>query len=1202
MTESSRLIPIQIQPKTIYGFRSDIVGNIHFTAREEVIYPVSGVLAFHNYATGKQKFLRLPENCEINIVTISPSRKMLAIAERNAQKAYINIYEIGTFKRRRTISFPNEIATKEVASMSFTNDSKGFAILSREPDSQLILMFFDKTESTVIGRVSHSTHQLGVARYISCNLSDTGMVAIGGDYVFKVLNKTEKGFAPVGTIKGDGVVVTSLAWITGEILLAGTADGDLLLVENGDLKITFDATEVAFLDLTKIADDEGEDGRKEAPTMTRRKPSIGESKKPNREVACLTHFSTGFCYALHNVVHVFEKESNYKYQKKSIISIPVTLYDRELYKIANVAINQAQDTVMVSCAHSQIYIGQLFVPESVTVNSLEFRTLGEPLHIARIVSLAVCMWKPIVVTISEDKTVRVWNYVTGRVELVKKYLVNITVIALHPSGIFVALGFSDHLRFMEILLDDLKTVKEYNFPKCRVAVFSHKGHMLAVSFESTIEIISVFSFDIIQTLRSHNGMILSLMWAYDDIHFLSAGQDGAIYEWNAITGERMNEVVQKEIQYRSLAVTGDLSAVYAITNSGVLREICKSEIVRETKIPDLPPLTCLTLARSDLVMFIASEQGHIFNVQLPFMETGGGTCTNYRFFSSSITCMKITNDDALLIIGADDGTLAIWEILNNEGKKAPVDDELGKCVDVLIPREELLDRLNAITSLEQRMDQQADEYEFQLKRKDEDYTKQIAQIHAEYREIIEDLKDKNRKLEADHIDEINIITASIAELKFEHQKALTLLETDFHQKIIVEYEKTSQVKKLMETMKDDYEVKLRKTAGHLQDTVQSLETDFRKQLDERQTLIKLLIKDAEEKGLEFKEYSDQVTMENERKVVNMTVDYEKKIKHEQQIGNKWRGEAGVLSKKYNLMNKSNKKLKTEIETVTEEHERLKENIQQLENTIQEMETTIGAKDNVIRDRDHQISDLQARLREKSAIQEAQEVKLKELNAQIEPRDEEIRIGKDKRVSMEIEMQALQRKNRNLEHKLKELNEKYIGNTILLKAQLKRSQTLQAKLFRMSGDIAKASDIIQDPPKLKELAKKLLDKYTKDFDPEQVPPAEEARSLSGRTSKLSARVRKPRESDEAKKLLQQNMELIKNLETLRAELNDCKRRNRRMESFLGIPGHPMPRLARERYEKALADFDEIDRLHREELDALRLIIEELERRLVCVSEE
>lgn len=41
-------------------------------------------------------------------------------------------------------------------------------------------------------------------------------------------------------------------------------------------------------------------------------------------------------------------------------------------------------------------------------------------------------------------------------ELVKKYQVDVTAIALHPSGIFAAVGFNDQMRLMQILLDDLK--------------------------------------------------------------------------------------------------------------------------------------------------------------------------------------------------------------------------------------------------------------------------------------------------------------------------------------------------------------------------------------------------------------------------------------------------------------------------------------------------------------------------------------------------------------------------------------------------------------------------------------------------------------------------------------------------------------------------------------------------------------------------
>jgi hypothetical protein len=78
------------------------------------------------------------------------------------------------------------------------------------------------------------------------------------------------------------------------------------------------------------------------------------------------------------------------------------------------------------------------------------------------------------------------------------------------------------------------------------------------------------------------------------------------------------------------------------------------------------PLTSLALSRSNAVLFIASEKGHLYNVQLPFADTGGGTCTNFRFFHTSVSKICITPDDKLLITAAGD-TLVIWTILNNEG-------------------------------------------------------------------------------------------------------------------------------------------------------------------------------------------------------------------------------------------------------------------------------------------------------------------------------------------------------------------------------------------------------------------------------------------------------------------------------------------------------------------------------------------------------
>lgn len=121
---------------------------------------------------------------------------------------------------------------------------------------------------------------------------------------------------------------------------------------------------------------------------------------------CLTNFESGFCYSQFNQLFVFEKEKSYvRYTRRSIIKIPIDLYDIDSYKITNVSVNAQMDSVIVSTFHSQIYISKLFDPEVITVQHLDFTMLGEPLHIASIISMSICSWKPIIMTACKKRNV-----------------------------------------------------------------------------------------------------------------------------------------------------------------------------------------------------------------------------------------------------------------------------------------------------------------------------------------------------------------------------------------------------------------------------------------------------------------------------------------------------------------------------------------------------------------------------------------------------------------------------------------------------------------------------------------------------------------------------------------------------------------------------------------------------------------------------
>lgn len=121
-------------------------------------------------------------------------------------------------------------------------------MLSQEPDAFLAIFYFDKNETIVTGRVSNR-NQKGLARFISCNPSDSGLVAIGGDYTFKLMNKTEKGFTLIGNIKPENIIITSLVWLTPDIVVVGTSTTELFFIEGGEAKMLVRAKEVDIIDL-----------------------------------------------------------------------------------------------------------------------------------------------------------------------------------------------------------------------------------------------------------------------------------------------------------------------------------------------------------------------------------------------------------------------------------------------------------------------------------------------------------------------------------------------------------------------------------------------------------------------------------------------------------------------------------------------------------------------------------------------------------------------------------------------------------------------------------------------------------------------------------------------------------------------------------------------------------------------------------------
>lgn len=405
-----------------------------------------------------------------------------------------------------------------------------------------------------------------------------------------------------------------------------------------------------------------------------------------------------------------------------------------------------------------------------------------------------------------------------------------------------------------------------------------------------------------------------------------------------------------------------------------------------------------------------------------------------------------------------------------------MDTDLGQCTDITIPRSDLVDKIQTISSLELRIAQQQAEFQYQMRQGDAFHSEQMRDIHTGYCTAIEELKERNEEIESQHVEELNIVTKNVAQLKDEHNKAIMDLETDFHQKILIEFQKSSDIKAKMDAMREDYETKLRKSAGCLQDTIEALESDFKAQLQERQDLIRELIKEIESKKHEFVEYCRLVENDNDRKMVEFQLQYEKKLKDENEAMLKWRADAGVLSKRFTNVSHTVDELQKDNDTLLAEHHKTKATIRNHLKEIEELKKEIEDRDGTIRDKEKRVNDLQKKNQELEKYKLVLMNKITELKEQIEPREREIKEKKSQIAEMETELEGLEQNNLQSELQFADLKYKYHGTEMELKTEQDRCRNLRSQIYRICSDIYNISKYIQSPAELKEEVMKLHHRF------------------------------------------------------------------------------------------------------------------------------
>jgi len=782
-----------------------------------------------------------------------------------------------------------------------------------------------------------------------------------------------------------------------------------------------------------------------------------------------------------------------------------------------------------------------------------------PFHNGAILGLDVCARKPLVVTCGVDKTVRVWNYLEKTCELAKTFTEEAFSVAFHPSGFHVIVGFSDKLRLMNLLMEELRTYKEIPIKACREVRFAHGGEYFAAVNSNAIQVYKTYTCDVVCNLRGHNAKVRSLCWSQDDSHLVSSGMDGAVNEYSIPEeGRRKSDYMHKGTNFTSVVVHTDTSAS---TTHNVLYLVGSDRMIKEVQggaqggelthyIESEKTLGQLALAHGAKALFAGvaepEEPGAIRAYGFP---PQAHEYTEYQTHAGPVTRMCVTHDDGTIFTTGEDGTLYIYEVRRKDkGTRRDKEGALPFADEILVTKAFLEEKQAALLDFERQVEELENQIDFQLRHRDSYHKEKMAELEEKYSQEIEQertkyelLREEKNEMELEYVE-------NMKDLEEQHAGQTQKLEASFQHKMAIEVQRYQKLAADLDRERSEWETQHKALLEQHQKVLEARQQAFDEQRmrnnEERQTIM-------EEKQEAFQRHQEmllQLEMDADREIEELKEMYETQLTQEKDEKVRLRGQAGIHRKHHEDLKRQMTKKEEELAQKMDLNKKKQEKIDALLKDKESNEKEIRERDKTIGDKEQRIYDLKKQNQELEKFKFVLDYKIKELKAQIDPKNDDIAGMKQQIRAMDFELEEYQRKNKQLALDISQLQMKQRALVEEIKSQKKKlfGDLMLIKRFKL--DLDECVAFASEPKHLKEAVAALFRKYvqstvrTLDLDTDAQKEYNRQRNyLEKSVDSLKRKLAKDSEVHriDNMRIMQENVSLIREINDLRREINFLK---------------------------------------------------------------
>ena len=1018
--------------------------NIVFV-NKGLCYPVGKHIAIRDIFSGEDShrndlmFIYLEDDVtKINCLNVSKDNYLLLVATESKSKCEINIYNLSklTFTSLMLFQPKRKVITskfKRFLYCSYSNDGNCIACVAEGKDDKIYGVVYDVQTYKKYIKENYTPKQIfdlpkGVTKitYENKVICTSGKNHLSFWFFFEGTCKEYKSTVNVNKnyvdhVWIDGLNVPTMAAITDEndiiIFNALFETSKMTKKNNEELKIERFCAKQTISNLFTL--NTNDDNNNAAIRKGLTKGSIDEGNN----TVCTRIISLPFGIVIGST------KGNILFLEKTKTGdfVPIRFTYRE---------KEACVTGLTCCGLNYEYMAVSFNTNEIAYISLNnlfsnlknekfeinFNVVCDGFHCGPITTMDVAQQRPIIITTSKkDKTVRVWNYLTGHCEYCKIILeekdnnaekeMEILSVAIHPNGYYIAISDIEMIRFFHLCYKELRFYNndqignEPNKANCELLKFSNGGHLLAAVSEKKIYVIRSYSRETLKMFNApHTGSIIAIFFHNNDHFLYSSGTDGVIVQYNLFDFNFV-KIANKYINYTDSQITSN----YFLTQTpveGALEDniiSCGYESANQCIVSDVNFTSHTTeeISQCDFNYSLIDEKSSsLCNILTKRYDIGAvavgsevGTISLYsndiKKYSSDhlpkwdtvrshrglISHIYYSRDTNLLFSAGDDGNLFIYAIYEYpDGETAVFEDNKNTAIAQLnsILDEGLGDNvlisLYEIGSMNDNITQLKDKI-FSLIKSGDENAKNYEKM----------LKDKENEMNKRRENETSELNGKINELNEQHKSLVEHYETQiknivqenrikFNEREQVLNEKINELnlqitemKQMNENLKEDFEkIMTNKEYDHLR-KFHEFEYTLQKRFKEMESRNETLTSQLNEHQTMEKKRLEIIENEHETEIVERVDKYNAIIsKNEKELDEK----SNEIAKLRDTKVKLEKIIATNENTI----KKYKEDADRLIATINNLRSQLDNKESEKEALTKKMSELEQLLQEKSKLE------------------------------------------------------------------------------------------------------------------------------------------------------------------------------------------------------------------------------------------